>query len=186
MADLTIYDCIDTSPVASYIMTFGELRHYRKRDQFSRIDTPTPELGLVTEGAFAFSHHDHKGNDQILSLAFPGELIGAYITPSPGRRSCSDITALIPSAVMVVPVSQLNAYLDRELPGFRLGFIEAIAVGFLQRAISYRCHSPEMRYRQLTERIPGIEHIIPMTAIASYLGITREAFARMRRRMAAK
>ena len=67
-------------------------------------------------------------------------------------------------------------------PGFKLMFTDAIAYGFMMRGISFRCDTLEERYQELLERIPDICNRISMSAIASYLGVSREAFARMRSR----
>lgn len=183
MADLKIYDIIDVAPVIDYLRTHGELRGYRRRELFARINSVTPELGLVMTGGFSFSHHDYKGDNQILSFALPGEIIGAYISPNNTRRSGYDVTALCDSEVLVVPHKEVIDYLDKEHPGFRMDFTTAIAVSFMQRGTSFRCDSPEARYRELLQRLPGIDSKISMTAIASYLGITRETFARLRKKL---
>lgn len=183
MADLKLYDVIDVAPVLDYLREHGELRRYRRRELFTRIDSVTPEMGLVMTGGFSFSHHDYKGDNQILSFALPGELIGAYISPGNTGRSGYDVTALCDSEVLVVPREELIDYLDREHPGFRLKFTTAIAISFMQRATTFRCDSPEYRYRELLERNPEIDSKVSMTAIASYLGITRETFARLRRKL---
>lgn len=183
MADLKLYDVIDVTPVVDYLRSHGELRRYRRRELFTMIDSATPELGLVITGGFSFSHHDYKGDNQILSLALPGEIIGAYISMSNLRRSGYDITALCNSEVLVVTCKEMNDYLDKEHPGFRIEFTTAIAESFMLRAISFRCDLPETRYRELLKRLPGIDSKISMTAIASYLGITRETFARLRKKL---
>lgn len=121
-----------------------------------------------------------------MSLAFAGEFIGAYISSNSGNRSCYDITALCPSEAVFINVSEFNDYMDRELGrDYRLKFTEAIALGFMLRAISYRCDSPQDRYLELLQRLPGIDSMISMSTIASYLGITRETFARLRRKIKA-
>lgn len=183
MADLKLYDVIDVTPVLDYLRSHGELRRYRKRELFTKIDSFTPELGLVITGGFSFSHHNYKGDNQTLSFALPGEIIGAYISPGNTQRSGYDVTALCDSEICVVPREEVIDYLDKKHPGFHIKFTTAIAVSFMQRAISFRCDSPETRYRELLERLPGINSKISMTAIASYLGITRETFARLRRKL---
>ena len=183
MADLKLYDIIDMTPLIDYLRLHGELRRYRRRELFTRIDSVTPEMGLVVSGGFSFSHHDYKGVDQILSFALPGEILGAYISPSNTRRSGYDVTALCDSEVLVVPREEVIDYLDKEHAGFRLDFTTAIAISFMQRATTFRCDSPEARYSELLERLPGIDSKISMTAIASYLGITRETFARLRKKL---
>lgn len=183
MADLKLYDTIDLAPVREYIMTHGERRRFRARRHFSSIGEPARHIGLVVSGGFAFSRPDFKGNRQILTMAFDGELIGGYITPGLSGRSGYDITALCDSEVFVVKLDDLIGYMDSQLPGYRLRFTLAVAMGFMMRGTSFRCDSPETRYRELLRRIPEINRKVSMTAIASYLGITRETFARLRNKL---
>ncbi len=184
MADLKTYDIFNMAPIVNYIRNHGEARSYRRHEHFALYNSITTELALVTSGAFAFSLPDHKGDRQILSFAFAGEVIGAYITAAGNtRRSAYDITAQCDSEVIAVPKEDLIRHLDNEFPGYRMDFTLAVASGFMLRANSIRCDSPEMRYLELLKRIPGLHKHLSMTAIASYLGITRETFARMRKKM---
>lgn len=81
MADLKLYDKLDLAPLREYFMNHGERRLYRARQHFITIGRTATEMGLVVSGGFAFSHPDYKGDRQILTLAFAGELVGNYITP---------------------------------------------------------------------------------------------------------
>lgn len=183
MADLKLYDKLDLAPLREYFMNHGERRLYRARQHFITIGRTAAEMGLVVSGGFAFSHPDYKGDRQILTLAFAGELVGNYITPDLSGRAGYDATAMCESEVLVVPHSDFVARLDSIGSDFKFRFTLAIAMSFMMRATSMRCDSPETRYRELLRRMPEINGRMSMTAIASYLGITRETFARLRNRL---
>lgn len=183
MADLKLYDKLDLAPLREYFMNHGERRLYRARQHFITIGRTATEMGLVVSGGFAFSHPDYKGDRQILTLAFAGELVGNYITPDLSGRAGYDTTAMCESEVLVVPHSDFVAQLDSIGSDFKFRFTLAIAMSFMMRATSMRCDSPETRYCELLRRMPEINGHMSMTAIASYLGITRETFARLRNRL---
>lgn len=184
MADLKIYDIFDISPLREYMLAHGRRSILKRRELFASQNELTTDIGLVISGGFSFSRPDYKGDNQILSLAFAGELIGAYISASHSSRADFDITALCTSEIAVVSIEELTDYMNRELgAAYILSFTKAIALGFMLRAIAYRCESTEERYRELLQRLPGIDNMVPMAAIASYLGITRETFARLRRKL---
>ena len=183
MADLKLYDKLDLAPLREYFMNHGERRLYRRGQHFITIGRTATEMGLVVSGGFAFSHPDYKGDRQILTLAFAGELVGNYITPDLSGRAGYDATAMCESEVLVVPHSDFVARLDSISSDFKFRFTLAIAMSFMMRATSMRCDSPETRYRELLRRVPEINGRMSMTAIASYLGITRETFARLRNRL---
>ena len=184
MADLKTYDIFDISPLRDFIMSHGQKQSFRRKECLVAQGAPVTKIGLVTSGAFSFSRSDYKGDHQILSLALTGEFVGAYVSANPNNRSYYNVTALCGSEVALIDLDDFTGYMDRELGiEYRLDFTKAIAVGFLLRAISYRCDSPEERYLELLNRLPGINKMISMTAIASYLGVTRETFSRMRRKL---
>lgn len=183
MADLKLYDIIDMNPVAEFIRGTGVRRVMSKGEYFARMNCRCREVGIVCSGGFAFSLPDYRGDNQILSLALAGEFIGSFVT-LPDNLSFVEISALCRSEIYTVPIDLLYAEMDSgRIAVGRDKLIYAIAYGFMLSGASYRCDSPETRYRELLARVPDLHATISMTAIASYLGVTRETFARMRRRM---
>ena len=183
MADLQTYDIFDFSPMVDYIRSHGELRSYAKGEYFATINSIATEIGIVASGAFSFSKPDFRGDLQILSLSFSGEFVGAFISAK-GRRSAFDITAMCKSEVYVVDHQTMIDYIENELPPETIAQLYyAISYGFMFRGASYRCDSPEMRYLELIERCPQIYDVMSKSAIAAYLGITREHFSRLRSKL---
>lgn len=184
MADLRTYDLIDFTKVYQHFIDNGERRTLKKGECFCRLECPCREIALVKDGVFGFSRPDSNGRTQIFSFATKGEFIGAVISLRPTRLSAFDAKALCSSEILVLPMAALFEELETAYPGFRLMFTDAIAYGFMMRGISFRCDTPEERYLELLGRIPNICKWVSMSAIASYLGISREAFARMRGKFA--
>lgn len=181
MGDMVIYDVFDISLIREYLIQNGEAVRFRRGECFYSRGDAARNIAVLKEGAFSFSQYDYKGREQILSMAFPGELIGAYIASQPGQRSMFDVRALCHSTAYCASLNECREYMDSCLPeGYRRHFAEAIAYGFLVRAVSFRCDSPEQRYYELLRREPHIHTMMTNTVIASYLGISREAFARLR------
>ncbi|ANU63653.1 Crp/Fnr family transcriptional regulator [Muribaculum intestinale] len=183
MADLKLYDVFDMSPLRDYIREHGECRVYCKGECFCRIGENAPDIGVVNSGGFAFVRPDYKGDDQTCSLAFADELVGSYISMMPGRKSGFDVKALCKSEVSALALDTVVEYMDTISPDYRLRFTYAIAYAFMMRGISYRCQSVESRYVELLERMPDVKSFMSTSAIASYLGVTRETLSRMRARM---
>lgn len=182
MADLKTYDLIDLTEIYQYFKDNGERRTLKRGECFCRMECPVREIALVTDGVFGFSRPDSKGRTQILTFASTGEFVGAVISLRPTRLSGFDVKALCRSEVLSLPMNKMFDDLEDSYPGFRLAFTDAIAYGFMMRGISFRCDTPEERYSELLNRIPNICTRVSMASIASYLGISREAFARMRGR----
>lgn len=183
MADLKTYDLIDLTPPRDYILNEGKKQSLRRGDYFIRIGEVAKKVAIVTEGYFAYVHPDSKGENQTITFAAKNEFLSTFIA-MPGQRSVVDIKSLCASQIMVVEYDDIMRYIKTEMPENALSdFYYAIAFGLLNRGISFRCDSPETRYRELLQRMPDIIQKVPMKEIASYLGVTREHFSRMRTRM---
>ena len=183
MADLKTYDIFDVSQLTEFIRREGRPYSYSKGECFIHNGNRVTKIGVVKRGAFAFSRSDYKGNTQIFSVALAGDLAAALIT-SPEGRSVFDITALCQTEVLVIDTQSLSEHMKASMPyDTREKLFYAIAYGLLMRAASQRCESPETRYNELLDRCPDLDISMSKTAIASYLGITREHFARLRAKM---
>ena len=180
---MIIYDIMDLGPVRRYVEEHGEKKYFRRGEMFCRRDCRAVYVGLVMNGAFGFSRSDYRGHEQIYSLALPNDIVSAFIARQPGFMSEFDIRALCPSEIMAVPMSDLIEHLERERPGYLHRLTESIAYGLMMRGFSFRCDSPEERYRELLSRLPRLHVHLTMTDTASYLGLSREAFARLRARI---
>lgn len=185
MADLKIYDLLDLTELRNFITEHGEKRTIKKGEYFCQMEHTAKEIGLVVSGVFGFMRPDSNGRNQIGSFAASDEIIGAIVPLLPTRQSAFDVVALCQAEIWVVNTDEMFDYMESIHAGFRLKLANAIAYGFMMRMISFRCDKPEDRYNELLERMPKIASMIPMSAIASYLGMTREAFSRLRSRMKA-
>ncbi len=183
MPDLKVYDLIDLTAFRQLLTEHGVKRTIKKGEHFCRMEHSAKEIALVVSGVFGFMRPDSTGRNQIISFAAPGEIVGAIISLRPSRMSAFDVVALCPAEILVVNADEIFALMENDEPGFRYKLTDAIAYGFMMRMISFRCDKPEDRYSELLQRVPKISSMIPMSAIASYLGMTREAFARLRSRM---
>ena len=179
MPDLITYDLMDFGPIRSMLRTHGTPQAFRRGEYFVR-------AGDVACRGFAFSKDDCHGDVQIFSLAFSNDIISSLIM-LPDRRSGFDITALCRSEVLVMEQSKFLDLLYTELGEQAWPrLIYAIACGLMERGFSYRCDSVESRYANLLARVPQVVSNMSYKAMASYLGISREHFARLRRKMEKK
>ncbi|MBD5285003.1 MAG: Crp/Fnr family transcriptional regulator [Bacteroides sp.] len=183
MSDLKTYDLIDVNPMRDYILNEGIKQSLRRGEKFIHIGEAAKKVAIVTEGYFAYTHPDYKGENQTISFAGKNDFLSTFIS-MPGQRSFYDIKSLCSSQIKVVEYADLMDYIKAEMPENALcQLFHAIAVGVLSRGISCRCDSPETRYLELLQRMPDILLKVPLKEIASYLGVTREHFSRMRTRM---
>lgn len=184
MSDLSIYGLTDFVVIRDFIESTGESVALRRGGLFCRMDECAPRVGIVKSGAFAFMRPDSRGNEQVMTLSFPGDLVGAYVAVEPGNKSYFDVKALCASEILAIGIVEFLSFLE-SVPGknFSAWFAKTVAFEFMMRGASFRCDTPEERYLALCARVPGHMDFMSNTDVASYLGISREGFSRMRSRL---
>lgn len=183
MTDIPFYTDYDSTLIREWLDAHGEMRVYRKGDCFCLTDTPVQYFGLIVSGCFAMERADAKGARQILSLAFNGEFVSSYVSYMAGVNSMFDVVSLERSVVKQVLMDDFYDFLRSVAPDYAFHMLAAVSQTVLSRCISIKCEAPSDRYLQLLRRIPDINQRISQSTLASYLGLTREAFSRMKRRL---
>lgn len=141
--------------------------------------------GFVVKGSFRIFHNDSKGLEHVLYFAFENWWVGdmaAYLT---GEPSTINIQAMEDSVLLVIdPIKKEELF--QKVPAlerlFRIIVQKHLVVLQKRFLLTVSEHAIE-RYKELIERHPGIEQLVPQHQIASYLGILPESLSRMKKQM---
>lgn len=141
--------------------------------------------GFVVKGSFRIFHIDTKGLEHVLYFAFENWWVGdmtAYLT---GEPSTINIQAMEDSFLLVInPVKKEELF--QKIPAlerlFRIIVQKHLVVLQKRFLLTVSEHAIE-RYKELIERHPGIEQLVPQHQIASYLGILPESLSRMKKQL---
>ncbi|MDP4208547.1 MAG: Crp/Fnr family transcriptional regulator [Bacteroidota bacterium] len=137
---------------------------------------------FFVESGVLRNYYDNNGLDVNLSFTFENQfttIIEAYINREPSKIS---IQALEKSEVWTIRIRDIS----KEKGSFAnlSTFIRRIAIRVLFATEEHHnmimMNSPVDRYRYLLEKKPELIQRIPLTHLASYIGITRETLSRIR------
>ena len=126
---------------------------------------------------------DHK--DRTLRFTFPGNFVSGYSSFVLQKPSEICIEVLSDMKCWRISYSDLQHCYTRTLESNKLGRISAEFLYVLSssREISMLTMSPEERYLELLNTSPEWFQLVPLTHVASYLGITPQALSRIRARI---
>ena len=161
----------------------GELRNYKKGEEFISIGKVAKYIGSIKSGSVKYVAYDTEMNEKIVGL----ETVDGFAASWPFclRR--------IPSLVTIIANSDLEIYClsaskINELARNDLGLERRIAHSTehvfytaYERLISFYTQSPKERYEALLLKCPRVFDIFDLKDIASYLNITPQHLSRLRR-----
>jgi len=151
-----------------------------KRHVLIREQQTSAYVYLLTSGA-ARSYYLHDGTEVHTWFAFEGELAGSLRNFS-GLPSRETIELLEPSTVLVFDIKALKSLMsdNLEVAHFVHSAILEHALYLEDRIHRTHLRSAKEKLSALLEHEPEILRRVPLTYIASYLGITRETLSRIR------
>ncbi len=127
----------------------------------------------------------HDGSEITTELYFADDLVVAfqsYVTQQPGReyiQAMTDVTAQATDYALFYDAKKQNP----KLAELDLLITEYYALWLENRLFEFRTQSATTRYVNLLKKSPHIIQQIPLTIIASYLGISLETLSRIRARI---
>jgi len=101
LAKTELFDALLPEEVAQ-LAEHAEERRLARNDILCREHDPADEMFIVTEGRLAVTRGFVDGRESVIALMEPGDLVGE-MPLFDGRARSTDVRALEPSAVVVVP-----------------------------------------------------------------------------------
>jgi CRP-like cAMP-binding protein len=183
----------------NYILLFGQLNHQQidlvkskavfktlqKDDYYQEAGKIPREIIFLTKGIIRISYYDNKGND-----------ITKYFLDE--NRFIADINSYnqgIPSTEYAQAITDCEYYafskkameeLSMTIVGWDAIVSKITAKGMadkLNRISSMMVEDATERYIHFLENFPGLANRIPLSQLASYLGITQSSLSRIRKGM---
>ena len=161
------------------------LHHYKKKAYVFEQGKPSSLEGFIVSGTFRVFYNDLKASEHVLYFAFPNWWIGNMITFHSDQTSSLSAQALEEGYALLINKVD-SEELFRKVPKlervFRIMLQKSFSV-LQKRFLLTVSSNAEERYKELLERSPGIEQLVPQHQIASYLGILPESFSRMKKQL---
>lgn len=155
---------------------------YEKNHYFAEAGELVYTMGFVVEGIFRAFHRGPDGDEYNKTFFMPGTFVAPLTALVRGKRNQINLQALTPSSLLVFPYDRFVALYDRypELERISRIIIEQEWAKKEEREIALVTQSASERYQTFLAEHPGLEDLIPLYHIASYLGITPIHLSRIR------
>lgn len=172
---------IDMSAVSDYVIVHGHSVSYARGDIFVQQGSLCRHVGIVKKGYLKFMVVNTKGQEVVTGFSFPGDVVTDFVRSILFRQSClTTIAAGCDSEVLQVSAAAARRYVMEKYPGF----LNEAGARLLQEAYIRYLHvlskTPAERYAELIARYPEVTETIPVQELASFLGVSRRQFQRIR------
>lgn len=139
------------------------------------------ELIFVEKGALR-AYYYFKGKDITAHFATERGSITAPDSFVKGIASKYNIEALTDSSIFILHKSLFNRYLELhpKLEKLVRKYTEEVYLELLERVEAIVFLTAQERYAQFLDKHPGLDQIVNLGHISSYLGITQETLSRVR------
>lgn len=177
-------DNLNSADLQKLFQTKGNRRLYKKKDFFVRQHAVSRVAGWVESGTFHYLYHDAAGKVHVVGYAFAQEFVCDYASFVQVRASKVSIQALADCVVYELPLAELLAFWESDSAAQQMGrrVAENLYAAAYDRFLD-TYNSPEIRYKKLMQRCPGLKEVVPLRSIASYLGVTPETISHIRKRI---
>ncbi len=161
----------------------GQLRHYKRGEEFLRIGEVSKYIGYIKQGTLKYVAFSAAGKEHVVGLEFEGEFVADFpqcLYDTPSRVS---IVAVSPCDIYCFPTKEVARRMqtDLMLKEVIMHSTEALFSTVYTRYLSMYCKTPQERFDELVEKHPDMFAIFPLKDIASYLNITPTHLSRLRR-----
>lgn len=167
---------------ASHLASILQPRSVNKKDFLSIPGHKSPLLYLIEKGSIREFFIDEKGSDISTWFGFENDIavsLASFLSNSP---SYTGLQALEDCSLYSLTQSQLFEMYDRFPDMERLGRLitEYYFVTTEQHHYGFRHLKAKERYESMIQNQPQILQRVPLSHIASYLGISIETLSRIR------
>ena len=179
-----IQDKIKISPEQEELVKSRfHLQKMKRKEYFLQEGQECFSQGFIVEGTFRVFFTDQKGSEHVLYFGFKDWWVGDIASFHSHEPSKMNIQAMEDSYILSFTQTDLE-FLFENIPAFERMFriMTQRTLAVLQKRFLLTISAnAEERYKELIQRHPGIEQLVPQHQIASYLGILPESLSRMKK-----
>lgn len=180
----TYLEGIDTEFWSRLCREEGELRTYKKGEEFITIDKVAKYLGFIKSGSAKYIAYTEDYDERIVGL----ETVDGFAASWPyflhGLPSVVTIKANSDLEMYCLSASKINELAKDNLELERLiaQANEQLFYTAYERLLSFYIKTPKERYETLLKKCPKVFEIFDLKDIASFLNITPVHLSRLRKK----
>ncbi|MGG8497608.1 Crp/Fnr family transcriptional regulator [Tenacibaculum sp. TC6] len=174
------------------LLTAQEIRHFssltsykkfNKGDYFIKEGAICNDVAFVTSGIFRSFYHSTAGEEVTYCFLSENSFVTAYSSFISQTPTTENIEAIVATETFIISkehILQLEQSSNNWLKLFKL-MAEQEYINLEKRIFVLQRESAENRYKSLLQTHPHYLNSIPLSYIASYLGITQRHLSRIRK-----
>ncbi|HAY3551621.1 Crp/Fnr family transcriptional regulator [Elizabethkingia meningoseptica] len=143
---------------------------------------------LLLSGAVHRYNISEKGDMVTTGFYMSESVITPHFARTSKGKSIFSLQTLTDAVIAEIPVKELDnmRLTNKEFNAFGLRIVEKELAGNFYNEVVFRSYNAKERLLTLRKQFPGIENLVPHHIIASYLGITKVSFSRLRNELLKK
>lgn len=176
-------DGIDTDFWRGIFVREGELRIYRKGDEFVTAGKTARVLGYIKSGRLKYVAFAADGTPHVVGLEFAGEFVADFPFSLYRQTARCSIIAESDCEIYCIAAERIRemAEADSRIKEMVMHSTESIFATVYDRYLALYCQSPQERYNDLISRHPDLFALFSLKDIASFLNITPTHLSRLRK-----
>ena len=179
----TYLDGINFKMWKELCMKHGELRHFRKGDEFIRIGEVAKYIGFITKGFLKYVVYTTEGKEKVIGLETVGGFAASFPYCLKNIPSKWSVIANTDSELYCISSEKIKELIREEshIKQCINETLEAVFYDIYNRHLELYALSPKERYEKLLKRCPQLFEIFQLKDIASYLNITPQHLRRLKK-----
>ncbi|WP_316838535.1 Crp/Fnr family transcriptional regulator [Pedobacter gandavensis] len=143
-------------------------------------------LYYIVSGYLRLFHYNEHGDELTTHINCPPGFFSSYFNFVNETKSNENVECITECELLRITKADLEILTSKSMA------MKDFSIAVFQQSISYNetrslelaTLSAEQRYRKLMQNYPGILHNVPITYIASFLGMKPESLSRIRKKLA--
>lgn len=142
-------------------------------------------LYYIISGYMRLFHYNENGDEVTTHINCPPGFFTSYSNFIQQTKSDENVECVTDCELLRITKQDLNTLTEESasIKNFSISVFQQSLTYNENRANELAALNAEQRYRKLMENYPGILHHVPISYIASFLGMKPESLSRIRRKM---
>jgi len=142
-------------------------------------------LYYIVSGYLRLFHYSENGDEVTTHINCPPGFFTSYFNFINTAKSNENVECITECELLRITKTDLDSLTSKSeaMKDFSIEIFQKSIVYNENRSTELATLSGEKRYRKLIENYPGILHNVPITYIASFLGMKPESLSRIRRKL---
>ncbi len=165
----------------------GTYKTYQKGDFFIKEDQVCKHVAFVESGLFRSFYYNSEQEDITYCFTFSNSFVTAYSSFITQTKTQENIEALTDVRVLMISRESITRLEEKNPNWLKLSksIAELEFMKLEQRVMSLLRERAEFRYKELLLNHPEYLKNIPISHLASYLGVTQRHLSRIRKTLVA-